>query len=170
MVDFAAPNTSCVDAIQPCASAPLHQPGLTGPFNSYLLVIDRRAGAAGASPPIAAGPMLSPNQTRASARDSVNVPDSRYSWLRLAICTVISTIGGVGMWSFVVALPAVQADFGIARGEASLPYTLLMIGFALGSIATGRLADRFGIRVTLVFGAIAVGLGYVGAGLSSQLW
>ena len=52
------------------------------------------------------------------------------------------------MWSFVVALPAVQADFGIARGEASLPYTLLMIGFALGSIATGRLADRFGIRAT----------------------
>jgi MFS family permease len=114
--------------------------------------------------------MLSPNQTRASARDPVNVPDSRSSWLRLAVCTLISTIGGVGMWSFVVALPAVQADFGIARGEASLPYTLLMIGFALGSIATGRLADRFGIRVTLVFGAIAIGLGYVGAGASSQLW
>jgi MFS family permease len=114
--------------------------------------------------------MLSPNKTRASARDPVNVPDSRYSWVRLAICTLISTIGGVGMWSFVVALPAVQADFGIARGEASLPYTLLMIGFALGSIATGRLADRFGIRVTLLFGASAVGLGYLGAGASSQLW
>ena len=97
--------------------------------------------------------MLSPNQPRASARDLVNVPDSRYPWVRLAICTLISTIGGVGMSSFVVALPAVQADFGIARGEASLPYTLLMIGFALGAIATGRLADRFGIRVTLSFGA-----------------
>ena len=114
--------------------------------------------------------MLSPNQTRASARGPISVPDSRYSWLRLAVCTVISTIGGVGMWSFVVALPAVQADFGIARGEASVPYTLLMIGFAIGSIVTGRLSDRFGITATLAVGAVAIGLGYIGAGYASQLW
>src|SRR5262245_13803441 len=114
--------------------------------------------------------MLSPNQTRASARDSVNVPDSRYAWLRLAICTLISTIGGVGMWSFVVMLPAIQADFGITRGEASLPYTVLMVGFALGSIVTGRLADRFGIRVTLVFGSLAAGLGFLLGGLTTAPW
>jgi MFS family permease len=114
--------------------------------------------------------MLSPNQTRANARDPMDAPDSRYSWLRLVICTVISTVGGVGMWSFVVALPAVQADFGIARGEASLPYTVMMIGFAIGSILTGRLSDRFGIAVTLVVGALAVGIGYIWAGISSGLW
>ena len=45
------------------------------------------------------------------------------------------------MWSFVVALPAVQADFGVARGEASLPFTLTMIGFGVGGIVMGRLAD-----------------------------
>ena len=33
------------------------------------------------------------------------------------------------MWSVVVALPAVQAEFGVARADASLPYTLTMIGF-----------------------------------------
>ncbi len=49
------------------------------------------------------------------------------------------------MWSFVVALPAVQADFGVARGEASLPFTLTMLGFGLGGIVLGRLADRSGI-------------------------
>jgi MFS family permease len=70
----------------------------------------------------------------------------------------------------VVALPAVQADFGIARGEASLPYTVMMIGFAIGSILTGRLSDRFGIVITLVVGAIAVGVGYIWAGISSGLW
>src|SRR5262249_49781165 len=116
------------------------------------------------------GYMLSPDHTRDNARDPAAVLDSRYSWLRLARCTLISTIGGVGMWSFVVALPPVQADFGISRGEASLPYTLLMIGFALGSVATGRLADRFGIVVTLIFGALAVGIGYVWAGLAGEVW
>ena len=100
----------------------------------------------------------------------MNVPDSRSSWLRLAVCTLISTIGGVGMWSFVVMLPAIQADFGITRGEASLPYTVLMVGFALGSIVTGRLADRFGIRLTLVIGSLAAGLGFVLGGLTTTPW
>ena len=65
--------------------------------------------------------------------------------MRLAVALALGTIGSVGMWSFVVALPAVQADFGVARGEASLPFTLTMIGFGIGGIVMGRLADRFGI-------------------------
>ena len=40
-----------------------------------------------------------------------------------------------------VVLPAVQADFGVARADASLPYTLLMIGFGVGGLFMGRLAD-----------------------------
>src|SRR5262249_29739109 len=118
----------------------------------------------------AAGSMLSPNQTRASAREPAVAPDSSYSWQRLAINVAISTIGGVGMWSFTVALPAVQSDFGIPRCEASLPFTVLMIGFAIGSIVTGRLSDRFGIRRTLIIGAITTSIGYVAAGSSSDLW
>ena len=50
--------------------------------------------------------------------------ESAYAWLRLATSVLIGTIGSVGMWSYVVALPAVQADFGVARADASLPYTL----------------------------------------------
>jgi hypothetical protein len=51
------------------------------------------------------------------------------AWSRLAISLVLGTIGGIGMWSFVVVLPPVQADFGIARGEASLPFSLTMLSF-----------------------------------------
>ena len=57
----------------------------------------------------------------------------------------IGTIGGVGMWSVPVALPAVQAEFGVDRAAASLPYTLTMIGFAFSGVLLGRLVDRFGI-------------------------
>ena len=65
----------------------------------------------------------------------------------------IGTVGSVGMWSFVVLLPAVQADFGVARGEASLPFTLTMIGFGIGGIVMGRLADRFGVVAPILLGA-----------------
>jgi hypothetical protein len=50
--------------------------------------------------------------------------DSPVAWLRLAAAVLIGTIGGVGMWSVVVALPAVQAEFAVARADAALPYTL----------------------------------------------
>ena len=96
--------------------------------------------------------------------------DSPYAWFRLAIAIIVSAIGGVGMWSVVVALPAVQAEFGVARGGASLPFTLAMIGFALGGVLMGRLSDRFGILLPLLGGAVALGLGYAAAGLSTSLW
>ena len=74
-----------------------------------------------------------------------------------AVAVPLSTIGGVGMWSVVVALPAVQAEFGVDRGAASLPYTLTMLGFAAGGVVMGRLADRFGVAGPIVVGALALG-------------
>ena len=73
------------------------------------------------------------------------ISNSAYAWLRLAAVVACRRVGGVGMWSVVVALPAIQADFGVDRAAASLPYTLTMIGFAGGGVLMGRLADRFGI-------------------------
>jgi MFS family permease len=87
--------------------------------------------------------------------------ESAYAWRRLAGSLALSTIGGVGLWSVVVVLPAVQVEFGVARGSASLPYTATMLGFALGGILMGRLADRFGIVVPLIVSSIALGFGYL---------
>jgi len=89
--------------------------------------------------------------------------DSPYAWMRLVIALLLSTIGGVGMWSVVVALPAVQAEFGVARADASLPYTLTMIGFGLAGILMGRLSDRYGIVVPVLAGIGAMALGFVAA-------
>ena len=97
------------------------------------------------------------------------VVESPYAWVRLVVSLALSTIGGVGMWSVVVALPAVQAEFAVARGEASFPYTLTMVGFGLASIGLGRLADRFGIMVPVIVGAIAMALGYAAAASAPSL-
>jgi MFS family permease len=105
-----------------------------------------------------------------AGRRAADETDSPYAWLRLAASLTLGTIGSVGMWSFVVALPAVQADFAIARNEASLPYTLAMLGFGVGGILIGRLADRLGIVMPVLLGVLALSLGYVGAGFSPNLW
>jgi MFS family permease len=96
--------------------------------------------------------------------------DSTYAWLRLAVAVLTATIGNVGMWSVVVVLPAVQAEFAVDRADASLPYTLTMIGFALGGVALGRLTDRFGIALPVVAAAVLLGGGYLAASLAPSLW
>ena len=105
-----------------------------------------------------------------SALALVGEVDSAYAWIRLTVTLLLSTIGGVGMWSVVVALPTVQAEFGVARSAASLPYTLTMVGFGLSSILMGRLGDRFGIIVPVILGTILLALGYASAGWAGTLW
>jgi MFS family permease len=95
--------------------------------------------------------------------------DGRYAWVRLAASLAIASIGGVAMWSVVVTLPAVQAEFGVARGSAALPYTLTMIFTALGNVAMGRVVDRFGIVRPLLLSAAMLGLGYFAAAASQSI-
>ena len=92
-------------------------------------------------------------------RVSRSEPESAYAWNRLSAALLLSAIGGIGMWSVIVALPAVQAEFGVARSAASLPYTMTMICFGFGGILMGRLSDRFGIVVPVVGGAVCLGAG-----------
>ena len=96
--------------------------------------------------------------------------ESAYAWTRLFAALLLSTIGGVGMWSVIVALPAVQAEFGVARSDASLPYTMTMIGVGVGGVLMGRLSDRFGIILPVAGGAISLSVGYVAASAATTIW
>ena len=110
-------------------------------------------------------------QNASATADSMRyAPDSAYAWLRLAMSLVLGTVACVGTWSVVVVLPSVQAEFGTLRAGATLPYACVMIGFGFGNIAMGRLADRFGIVMPIVIGAVLLGSGYMLAGLAQTLW
>ena len=98
------------------------------------------------------------------------VPDSRRAWTRLAVAVLIGSLGAVGMWSIVVVLPVVQTEFGATRGTASLAYTLVMLGFGSGGVLTGKITDRYGIVAAIGVGVGILGLGYIGAGMSSSIW
>jgi len=74
------------------------------------------------------------------------------------------------MYVVAVVLPPVQAEFGVDRANASLPYTLMMICLGVGGMWTGKLADRFGITPVLWVGSVAVTAGFVIAGLAPNIW
>jgi MFS family permease len=106
--------------------------------------------------------------TSASAMN-LHQADSRYAMLRLFVTLLIMTVGSSGMYVVSVVLPAVQADFGVARAAASLPYTLLMIGFGVGGVAMGKLADKYGVMWPLLLGAVCVGIGYVASSFATGI-
>ena len=96
--------------------------------------------------------------------------ESAYAWMRLMVSLALMTIGGVGMYSVTVVLPRIQSEFGVARGDASLPYTLTMIGFGFGGLLMGKLSDRFGVMVPVLIGAVGIGAGFIAAGYAANLW
>ena len=136
-----------------------YRPGMTAILVALHLHAQYRAMSLD---PQAAGDEVAPVHAPSDpSQDSpLFIPDSRQAWVRLALALVIGSIGSVGMWSVVVVLPVVQAEFGATRGAVSLAFTLTMLGFGLGGVLTGRITDRFGI-VT----AMALSIAFLGIGL-----
>jgi MFS family permease len=88
--------------------------------------------------------------------------DSAYAWSRLVASLIIGSVGGIGMWSSVVLIPEIQGHFGVDRSNASLPYTVAMIGIMVGNVVMGRMVDKFGVVVPTLISALCLGLGYRG--------
>ncbi len=98
------------------------------------------------------------------------VYDTPYSWYRLAVCVALGSLGGIGMWSPVVIMPALQADFGITRGAVSLASTATLLGFAGGGIVMGWLTDRFGAMVPVLLGSLTMATGIALASQANDIW
>ena len=95
--------------------------------------------------------------------------DSSYSWLRLAISLTIAIVGNAGMWVIILVLPSVQSEFGVDRASASLPFTLTMLGFALGNFYMGKLADRYNLSTVLLFSSILLASCFIFAAQSNSI-
>jgi len=105
-----------------------------------------------------------------SAAAPASLIDSRQAAWRLLVTLGLVVLGNSSMYVVSVVLPAVQAEFGVGRADASLPYTLMMVCLGIGGLWTGRLADRHGLLPVLCVGAVGVCGGFVWAGMSGSIW
>ncbi len=106
----------------------------------------------------------------AGARAAVSPLESRYAWLRLAVSTLVMSIGCAGMYVVVVVLPTLQQEFGIARADASFPFTATMLGFAVGGLVMGRIVDRVGVLAPVLFSAVGQLAGFTLAAHAGSAW
>src|SRR5271168_97220 len=103
--------------------------------------------------------------------------ETKTSWVVAACILAIMAVAFGAPWIAVVALKDIAAEVGGERSVPAFAAALMWIGSGFGGILMGRVAERAGIRFTVIFGAamIAAGLGlstfgpswplYVGHGL-----
>ena len=94
--------------------------------------------------------------------------DSRASWAVAFTALVIYSVSFGAPYITVVALKPIAAELGSARSVPALAFALAWFGSALGGIAMGWLAEKLGIRWTVIGGALMVALGLVLSSLGGQ--
>jgi len=88
----------------------------------------------------------------------------------LLACVAVVTLTSIGMSTFSLFLAPIQSEFGWSRSVATVPYTAAMIGWAVGAVLFGKLADDFDVRRVMLGGVVLMALGFLGMGLSRNLW
>ncbi len=85
--------------------------------------------------------------------------ETRTSWV-VAIVALLTLAFSFGApWVAVVSLKTIAADFGSGRETPALAGSLGWIGVGVGGIVMGRIAERVGVRWTVMFGAAMVCVG-----------
>ena len=74
------------------------------------------------------------------------------------------------MWSVVVVMPAIESDFSIDRGKASLLYATTMVGFGLGNFLIGKIIDKYGLKLPIIVATITLVLSYLIGTVSTEFW
>jgi MFS family permease len=85
--------------------------------------------------------------------------ETRQSWVVAFVAlAIMGLVFGAG-WITSVALTDIAAEVGGTRSVPALATSFAWLGAGIGGVLMGRVANRFGMRSTVVFGAFMVGIG-----------
>ncbi|MEN9979145.1 MAG: OFA family MFS transporter [candidate division WOR-3 bacterium] len=76
-------------------------------------------------------------------------------------------LGAIYAWS--VFRKPLESALNIGSTQASLPFSFVLIFFALATVVGGRLQDRFGPRIVAIIGGILLALGMILASFASSI-
>lgn len=100
---------------------------------------------------------------------SIPTVETRTSWVVASVSLVLVALAFGALWIVAVGLKTMAADFGGARSEPALASSLAWLGSSVGGLMMGPLAERYGVRSTVIFGAVSICIGLMISALG-QTW
>src|SRR6266702_4616118 len=85
--------------------------------------------------------------------------ETKSSWIVATVVLVILAVSFGAPWITIVALKTIAAETGGLRSVPALATSLAWIGFGTGGIVMGHIAERVGVRRTVIFGAVMICIG-----------
>jgi MFS family permease len=90
---------------------------------------------------------------------SISSIETRTSWVVASVSLVLAAVAFGALWIVAVGLKTIAADLGGARSAPSLASSLAWLGSSVGGLMMGPLAERYGVRATVIFGAASICIG-----------
>jgi MFS family permease len=109
------------------------------------------------------------SRSRTSGQRFPDSIESRLSWIAAGLAIAILSISYGAPLIVVVALKPIATALASDRSVVALAGALVWIGTGTGGIVMGWVADRVGVRRTIVFGAVMTALGLAVSSLG-QVW
>ena len=88
-------------------------------------------------------------------------------WIVVGAILVQLCLGAIYAWS--VFRKPLEAELGITPTQASLPFSIVLIFFALATVLGGRLQDRLGPRIVAILGGVLLAAGMVLASFARDI-
>jgi MFS family permease len=85
--------------------------------------------------------------------------ETRASWIVASLSLVMLGLSFGGPWITAVGLKEIAADTGGARQVPSLAVSLALFGVGVGGLLMGRLANSYGVRLTVITGSVMIAIG-----------
>ncbi|MFC2022474.1 MFS transporter, partial [Chloroflexota bacterium] len=94
-----------------------------------------------------------------------------YAWIVLIAGSVaMGTSGEMSSYVFGPVLVPISAEMGWTRGQVTLAYFLMYVGFSTSSLISGWLTETIGARLTLLISSVALATSLILTGRASHLW
>ncbi|MGH7055378.1 MAG: hypothetical protein ACREFA_16390, partial [Stellaceae bacterium] len=103
-----------------------------------------------------------------TARAAAGSVETRRSWLVAFTALGIVTVSFGAPMITIVGMRPIATDFGNLRSVPALSVALAWLGAALGGIVLAQVAERIGVRWTVIFGALMIAVGLLLASLGER--
>ncbi len=109
------------------------------------------------------------SRASAAGRHFPDSVESRASWVAAALAIAILSISYGAPLVVVIGLKPIAASLGSDRSVVALAAALVWVGTGSGGILMGWVADRVGVRRTVIFGALMTALG-LAVSATGRIW